>query len=49
MKEIHVFRSRYGQTIEIQGSLDWARKRAATLGMIQHVETKIKKNENRFK
>jgi hypothetical protein len=45
MKEVHVFRSRYGQTIELEGSLDWAKKRAEKLGMIQHVKTKIKKNE----
>ena len=45
MKQIHVFRSRYGQTIEIQGELSWAKKRAEKLGMIQYIETKIKKNE----
>jgi hypothetical protein len=46
MKQIHVFRSRYGQTIEIQGELSWAKKRAEKLGMHQFVNTKNVKNEN---
>jgi hypothetical protein len=45
MKQIHVFRSRYGQTIEIQGELSWAKKRAEKLGMHQFVKTKNVKNE----
>jgi len=47
MKQIHVFRSRYGQTIEIQGELSWAKKRAEKLGMHQFIKTKNVKDENR--
>jgi hypothetical protein len=45
MKEVHVFRSRYGQTIELQGSFEWAKERAGKLGMHQFVKTKNVKNE----
>jgi hypothetical protein len=47
MKQIHVFRSRYGQTIELEGEKSWAKKRAEKLGMHQFVYTKNVKDENR--
>jgi hypothetical protein len=45
MKQIHVFRSRYGQTIELEGEESWAKERAEKLGMHQIVKTKNVKDE----
>jgi hypothetical protein len=45
MKQIHVFRARYGQTIKLEGELSWAKKRAEKLGMHQFVKTKNVKDE----
>jgi hypothetical protein len=45
MKQIHVFRSRYGQTIELEGEESWAKERAEKLGMHQFVKTKNVKDE----
>ena len=45
MKQIHVFRSRYGQTIELEGEKSWAKERAEKLGMHQFLKTKNVKNE----
>jgi hypothetical protein len=46
LKQIHVFRSRYGHKIELEGSFEWAKERAGKLGMHQFVITKNVKNEN---
>jgi hypothetical protein len=46
MKQIHVFRSRYGHKIELEGSFEWAKKRAEKLGMHQFVMTKNMKRVN---